>query len=158
MLSDLLAFLLHYAYWWLSDDNISLYHRWEHLNLSNRVGLSLFNNKKYIHKMKTLAYTTKKLLVPSLIVLMFCGCTSKTAKQTIEEYNRVLEQVQTLERLVSTADFSVFSGEEIAELYSTASELYYDYNPKDLKEEQRVACEELKARVAKLRSEERRVG
>ena len=103
--------------------------------------------------MKTLAYTTKKLLVPSLIVLMFCGCTSNTAKQTIEEYNRVLEQVQTLERLVSTADFSVFSGEEIAELYSTASELYYDYNPMDLKEEQRVACEELKARVAKLRVE-----
>ena len=103
--------------------------------------------------MKTLAYTTKKLLVPSLIALMLCGCTSKTAKQTIEEYNRVLEQVQTLERLVSTADFSVFSGEEIAELYSTASELYYDYNPMDLKEKQRVACEELKARVAKLRVE-----
>ena len=103
--------------------------------------------------MKALAYTTKKLLVPSLIVLMFCGCTSKTAKQTIEEYNRVIEQVQTLERLVSTADFSVFSGEEIAELYSTASELYYDYNPIDLKEEQRVACEELKVRVAKLRVE-----
>ena len=103
--------------------------------------------------MKTLVYTTKKLLVPSLIALMLCGCTSKTAKQTIEEYNRVLEQVQTLERLVSTADFSVFSGEEIAELYSTASELYYDYNPMDLKEEQRVACEELKARVAKLRVE-----
>ena len=103
--------------------------------------------------MKTLVYTSKKLLVPSLIALMLCGCTSKTAKQTIEEYNRVLEQVQTLERLVSTADFSVFSGEEIAELYSTASELYYDYNPIDLKEEQRVACEELKARVAKLRVE-----
>lgn len=103
--------------------------------------------------MKTFAYTTKKLLVPSLIALLLCGCTDKTSKQTIEDYNRVLEQVQMLERLVSTADFSVLSGEEIAELYSTASELYYDYNPMDLKEEQRVACEELKARVAKLRVE-----
>jgi hypothetical protein len=75
------------------------------------------------------------------------------AKQTIEDYNRVLEQVQMLERLVSTADFSAFSGEEIAELYRTASELYYDYNPMDLTEEQRMACEDLKARVAKLRVE-----
>ena len=100
--------------------------------------------------MMTLVNTIKNLIVPSLIALMLCGCTSKTAKQTIEEYNRVLEQVQTLERLVSTADFSVFSGEELAELYSTASELYYDYNPMDLTEEQKALCEDLKARVAKL--------
>ena len=103
--------------------------------------------------MMTFVNTTKKLIVPSLIALLLCGCTSKMAKQTIEDYNRVLEQVQMLERLVSTADFSVFSGEEIAELYSTASELYYDYNPMDLTEEQRMACEDLKARVAKLRVE-----
>ena len=103
--------------------------------------------------MMTLVNTTKKLIVPSLIALLLCGCTSKMAKQTIEDYNRVLEQVQMLERLVSTADFSAFSGEEIAELYSTASELYYDYNPMDLTEEQRMACEDLKARVAKLRVE-----
>ena len=103
--------------------------------------------------MMTFVNTTKKLIVPSLIALLLCGCTSKMAKQTIEDYNRVLEQVQMLERLVSTADFSAFSGEEIAELYSTASELYYDYNPMDLTEEQRMACEDLKARVAKLRVE-----
>ena len=103
--------------------------------------------------MMTFVNTTKKLIVPSLIALLLCGCTSKMAKQTIEDYNRVLEQVQMLERLVSTADFNAFSGEEIAELYSTASELYYDYNPMDLTEEQRMACEDLKARVAKLRVE-----
>ena len=100
--------------------------------------------------MMTLVNRTKKLLVPSLIALLLCGCTSKIAKQTIEDYNRVFEQVQMLERLVSTADFSAFSGEEIAELYRTASELYYDYNPMDLTEEQKALCEDLKARVAKL--------
>ena len=98
-------------------------------------------------------YTTKLLIVPSLIALLFCSCVSESAKQTIEEYNRVLEKVQILERLVNTADFNTFSGKEITELYSMASELYYDYNPIDLKEEQKMACEELKSRVAKLRVE-----
>lgn len=98
-------------------------------------------------------YTTKLLIVPSLIALLFCSCVSESAKQTLEEYNRVLEKVQILERLVNTADFNTFSGKEITELYSMASELYYDYNPIDLKEEQKMACEELKSRVAKLRVE-----
>ena len=98
-------------------------------------------------------YTTRLLIVPSLIALLFCSCVSESAKQTIEEYNRVLEKVQILERLVNTADFNTFSGKEITELYSMASELYYDYNPIDLKEEQKMACEELKSRVAKLRVE-----
>ena len=97
--------------------------------------------------------TAKLLIVPSLIVLLFCGCVSESAKQTIKEYNRVLEKVQILERLVNTADFNTFSGKEITELYSMASELYYDYNPMDLKEEQKIACEDLKSRVARLRVE-----
>lgn len=100
-----------------------------------------------------LVNTTKRLILPSLVALLFCGCISETAKQTIEDYNRVLEKVQILERMVSTANFNTFSGEEIVELYSVASELYYDYNPMDLKEEQKRACEELKERVAKLRVE-----
>ena len=78
---------------------------------------------------------------------------SETAKQTIEEYNRMFEKVVTLEQLAQTADFSTLSGEEIVTLYNSANELYYDYNPMDLKEDQKAACEVLKARVAKLRVE-----
>ena len=86
-------------------------------------------------------------------VVLFCSCMSETAKQTIEEYNRMFEKVVTLEEFVQTADFSTLSGEEIVTLYNTGNELYYDYNPLDLKEEQKAACEVLKARVAKLRVE-----
>lgn len=87
------------------------------------------------------------------VTSLLCSCISETAKQTIDEYNRMLEKVQTLEQLVATTDFSVLSGEEITTLYNTGKELYYDYNPMDLKEEQKAACEELKARVIKLRQE-----
>ena len=86
-------------------------------------------------------------------VVLFCSCMSETAKQTIEEYNRMFEKVVALEQLVQTTDFSTLSGEEIVTLYNTGNELYYDYNPMDLKEEQKAACEVLKARVAKLRVE-----
>ena len=95
-----------------------------------------------------------KLHQLSLIsVVLLCSCMSETAKQTIEEYNRMFEKVTTLEQLVQTADFSTLSGEEIVTLYNTGNELYYDYNPMDLKEDQKAACEVLKARVAKLRVE-----
>lgn len=96
----------------------------------------------------------RKLSQLSLLsVVLLCSCMSETAKQTIEEYNRMFEKVVTLEQLVQTADFSTLSGEEIVTLYNTGNELYYDYNPMDLKEEQKAACEVLKARVAKLRVE-----
>ena len=96
----------------------------------------------------------RKLSLLSLLsVVLLCSCMSETAKQTIEEYNRMFEKVQTLEQLVATTDFNTLSGEEIVALYHTSNELYYDYNPMDLKEEQKVACEVLKARVAKLRVE-----
>ena len=96
----------------------------------------------------------RKLHQLSLIsVLLLCSCMSETAKQTIEEYNRMFEKVVTLEQLVQTTDFSTLSGEEIVTLYNTGNELYYDYNPMDLKEEQKAACEVLKSRVAKLRME-----
>ena len=94
----------------------------------------------------------KTLIIP-FVVLLLCSCVSETAKQTIEDYNRMFEKVQTLEQLVATTDFCTLSGEEIVALYHTSNELYYDYNPMDLKEEQKVACEVLKARVAKLRVE-----
>ena len=86
-------------------------------------------------------------------VMLFCSCMSETEKQTIEEYNRMFGKVVTLEQLVQTTDFSTLSGEEIVTLYNTGNELYYDYNPMDLKEEQKAACEALKARVVKLRVE-----
>ncbi|MBR5842747.1 MAG: hypothetical protein IKY64_09125 [Bacteroidaceae bacterium] len=95
----------------------------------------------------------KSLFLSSLIALSLCSCMSETAKQTIEEYNRMFEKVTTLEKLVQTSDFSTLSGEEIVTLYNTGNELYYDYNPMDLKEEQKAACEALKERVAKLRVE-----
>lgn len=95
----------------------------------------------------------KPFLLSSLIALFLCSCMSETAKQTVEEYNRMFEKATTLEKLVQTVDFSSLSGEEIVTLYNTGNELYYDYNPMDLKEEQKAACEVLKARVAKLRVE-----
>ena len=95
----------------------------------------------------------KSQILSSLIALLLCSCMSETAKQTIEEYNRMFEKATTLEQLVQTTDFSTLSGAEITTLYKTAHELYYDYNPLDLKEEQKAACEALKARVAKLRVE-----
>ncbi len=78
---------------------------------------------------------------------------NEAAKQTLDEYSRALEQAQELEHLVSTADFSVFTGKELIDLYEISSGLYYDYDPMTLKEEQKAACEELKTRIAKLRAE-----
>lgn len=88
-----------------------------------------------------------------VVTLSLCGCVSETAKQTIEEYNRMFEKTSTLEQLVQATDFSVLSGEDITTLYNTANELFYDYNPIELKAEQKAACEELKQRVGKLRVE-----
>ena len=100
-----------------------------------------------------LANTVKLKVLPLLIASLFSGCLSETAKQTIEEYSRMFEKVVTLEQLVQMTDFPTLSSEEIVTLYNTGNELYYDYNPMDLKEEQKAACEALKARVAKLRVE-----
>ena len=97
--------------------------------------------------------TLQPLALFSLITSFLCSCMSETAKQTKEEYNRMFEKATALEQLVQTTDFSTLSSEEIVTLYNTGSELYYDYNPMDLKEEQKAACELLKARVAKLRVE-----
>ena len=95
----------------------------------------------------------RKQIFPLLAVVLLCGCMNEAAKQTLDEYSRALERAQELEHLVSTADFSVFTGKELIELYEISSGLYYDYDPMALKEEQRAACEELKTRIAKLRAE-----
>ena len=100
-----------------------------------------------------IANTLQPLALFSLITSFLCSCMSETAKQTKEEYNRMFEKATALEQLVQTTDFSTLSSEEIVTLYNTGSELYYDYNPMELKEEQKAACELLKARVAKLRVE-----
>lgn len=97
--------------------------------------------------------TMKSLFLSSLIALSLSSCMSEMAKQTLEGYNKVFEQTTTLENLVRNVDLSTFSGKELIELYNTGNELYYEYNPMDLKEEQRIACEALKERVAKLRVE-----
>ena len=100
-----------------------------------------------------LTNTMRKQFFPLLAVVLLCGCMNEAAKQTLDEYSRALEQAQELEHLVSTADFSVFTGKELIEQYEISSGLYYDYDPMALKEEQKAACEELKARIAKLRTE-----
>ena len=97
--------------------------------------------------------TIKSIILPSFILLLLSSCMSEMAKQTLEGYNKVFEQTTTLENLVRNVDLSTFSGKELIELYNTGNELYYEYNPMDLKEEQRIACEALKERVAKLRVE-----
>ena len=89
----------------------------------------------------------KYLFVFIISITTLCGCVSKTAKATIDTYNQIFERVLELERVVATADFSVFTGDEICQMYAIGTELYYDYNPMDLKPEQVVVCEALKGRV-----------
>lgn len=89
----------------------------------------------------------------AVVVTILVGCVSKTAKKTLEEYNKVFEQVITLEQIISQADWDSMSGEQIVEIYSIGQELYYDYNPMDLKPEQITACEALKERINSLRAE-----
>ena len=100
-----------------------------------------------------LTNTIRRQVFPLLAVVLLCGCMNEAAKQTLDEYSKALEQAQKLEHLVSTADFSVFTGKELIDLYEISSGLYYDYDPMTLKEEQKAACEELKTRIAKLRAE-----
>ena len=83
--------------------------------------------------------------------LFATGCVSKTAKQTLEAYNETYQRVQALEQAIATADFDRISGEELAEIYNIGRELYYSFNPMDLKPEQIAACEALQSRVSALR-------
>ena len=94
---------------------------------------------------------TKSILFA--IIVIACGCTSKVAKQTLEEYNNTFAQVQELELLLAVSDLSTFSGDEIRQLYELGKDLYYSYNPMDLKPEQIAACKDLQDRVVSLRAE-----
>ena len=94
---------------------------------------------------------TKSILFA--IIVIACGCTSKVAKQTLEEYNNTFAQVQELELLLAVSDLSTFSEDEIRQLYELGKDLYYSYNPMDLKPEQVVACKDLQERVKTLKEE-----
>ena len=94
---------------------------------------------------------TKSILFA--IIVIACGCTSKVAKQTLEEYNNTFAQVQELELLLAVSDLSTFSEDEIRQLYELGKDLYYSYNPMDLKSEQVVACKDLQERVKTLKEE-----
>ena len=94
-----------------------------------------------------------RIILLTIIAVFLSGCTSKVAKQTLEKYNQVFEQVITLERLIYQSDLKTFSGEDIIEMNKIGKELYYDYNPMDLTPEQVSLCEALKERVKKLRND-----
>ena len=88
-----------------------------------------------------------------VVATLLVGCMSQTTKQTLEEYNQLFERLTTLEQVVNQTDWNSISGEKIMEIYSIGRELYYNYNPMDLKPEQITACEALKERVNTLRVE-----
>ena len=89
------------------------------------------------------------------IIVIACGCTSKIAKQTIDEYNKTFQQVQELETLLAKSDLNTLSGVEIRQLYDLGKDLYYSYNPMDLKPEQIAACNDLQERVKTLKEADR---
>ena len=93
-------------------------------------------------------------LIILVVLAIFCGCSGGTGGRTpLDEYNEVFKRVQELERIVETADWSVFSAEELKEMHSIGKDLYYDYNPMEMAPEQLNACEVLKARVKNLREQ-----
>ena len=98
-------------------------------------------------------YIMNRIILFVLIAVFLSGCTSKVAKTTIEEYNKVFERVLALEKLISQTDSKTLSGEDIVEMNKIGKELYYDYNPMDLTPEQVSLCESLKKRVNKLRND-----
>lgn len=96
----------------------------------------------------------KRLLILSLILFSAVSCEEyKLRKQTIEEYSQLFAKVQELEKMLATTDFKVLSGEELTELHSIGSDLYYDFNPLGLKPDQLAACEALKERIQTLKSD-----
>lgn len=88
-----------------------------------------------------------------VVACLFCGCEGGTASTTLKEYNQTFERVKQLEQLMTTIDFSTISGKEMRHVVEVAKDLYYDYNPIDLKPEQVAACEALKGRVDALRED-----
>ena len=97
------------------------------------------------------------------VLAILCGCTGGTestgstdcteSNDPIDEYNEVFAQVQKLEKIVETADWSAFYAEELKQMHTIGKELYYDYNPMDVTPEQASACETLKTRIKNLREQ-----
>ena len=95
----------------------------------------------------------KRIVLFVILAAILSGCTSKATKATLDEYNQVFERVTTLEQVFNQTDWNSISSSALVEIYNIGKELYYDYNPMDLKPEQVTACEALKERVNRLRSE-----
>ena len=95
----------------------------------------------------------KKIFLTFLLAVMLCSCVSETAKQTLNHYNEVYVKVDEIETLLQYTDLETLSVEDLVDLYDIAKELSYSFNPMDLKPEQIAACELLKQRVIKVRSE-----
>lgn len=89
----------------------------------------------------------KKLIIPVVAAAIFCGCAGDAHNRSVENYNKALELIQTLEKY----DVSTLSGENLVKVYNIANELHYDYNPMEVKPEQISACEAMKVRVESLR-------
>lgn len=95
----------------------------------------------------------KKIFLTFLLAVVLCSCVSETAKQTLNHYNEVYVKVDEIETLLQYTDLETLSAEDLVDLYDIAKELSYSFNPMDLKPEQIAACELLKQRVIKVRSE-----
>ena len=96
----------------------------------------------------------KRLFIISAILLAVTSCEEyKLRKQTMTEYNLIFNKVQEVERMLSSTDFSTLSGQELIDIHGIGGELYYDFNPLGLKPDQLAACDALKERVKKLKTE-----
>ena len=95
----------------------------------------------------------KKIFLTFLLAVVLCSCVSETAKQTLNHYNEVYVKVDEIETLLQYTDLETLSVEDLVDLYDIAKELSYSFSPMDLKPEQIAACELLKQRVIKVRSE-----
>lgn len=96
----------------------------------------------------------KRLFIISAILLAVTSCEEyKLRKQTMAEYNLIFNKVQEVERMLSSTDFSTLSGQELIDIHGIGGELYYDFNPLGLKPDQLAACDALKERVKKLKTD-----
>lgn len=103
-------------------------------------------------KLNQLSFMRKVYLLVFICLILLAGCTSKIAEQTLEQYTQVFSKVQELEKLTTESYFKNASGVELYEMYNLGKELYYDYDPMDLKPEQKDACESLKVRINGLKN------
>lgn len=101
--------------------------------------------------MKRFAKTWLAVVVAAILPSL-SGCNS-AATATLAEYNATYEKVQELEKMIATTDLATFTPDKLRAIHEVGSELYYNFNPMDLKPEQITACEMLKTRVDALREQ-----